>query len=215
MRRFYLENIEETSLILEGDEFQHAAKVLRLRRGDEICVFDGKGFEKKVTIVDSKKRSLILESREKKVFSDRRPSHEVAVAVAFPKARGRSFLTEKLVECGVREIIPLISQRSLPSPDTQRLKREALAACKQSGINHLPKIHEAMPLEKVLLRENCVILDPKGERKLTFQFPLTFIVGPEGGWTAEESSLTVLRWNLGKQVFRTETASLVALARLT
>jgi 16S rRNA (uracil1498-N3)-methyltransferase len=217
MRRFYLTNINSPTWQLDGDEAHHLSKVLRAKKGDHFKAFDGQGHECIGQVVEIGRREISLKAIGNIEAIDRRPARDMRVAVAFPKARSRGFIMEKLVELGVREVQPLLCERGVDAPDPDRLLAQALTALKQCGINTLPKILPAIDIKKFLVQDNAnpTLLHPEGASNTPEHETITLIVGPEGGFSPQElQCFECPRWSLGKQVLRTETACMAALARL-
>lgn len=216
MPRFYLPDIQEPSLHLTGDEARHAVSSLRLKPGDILTVFNGQGSERPARVESVGKKGLTLTPLGASQGVDRRPARDVGVALAFPKARSRDLIVEKLVELGVRQIRPLVTLRSSGVPSLERLQAQALAACKQSGINTLPDILPPLrPRELPPEGRTLVILDPRGASTAPAGGRLTLLVGPEGGFDEVDlQGLLAERWCLGPQILRVETACLAAVARL-
>lgn len=217
VRRFFLDSLEGVALELEGDEAHHARNVIRVQEGQAVTLFDGRGSERTAVVKNLGRHTIGLEPSGDVVTVDRRPDRHLHVAVAYPKSRARGLLTEKLVELGVRSITPLTTRRGISPPDPNRLAREALAACKQCGINHLPVFHPAASLEdlKASPPAPLVVLDPDGQDPPP-DGELCLVVGPEGGLAEDEiRQLAAPCWSLGSSVLRVETACLAAIARLT
>lgn len=202
---------------LEGEEARHLSKILRAKPGDRFTAFDGKGHEADGEVLEIKRNQIIFKALEKIKAIDRRPQQRITVAVAFPKARSRGILMEKLVELGVKEVQPLITQRSVDAPDKDRLLAQSITACKQCGINTLPLIHPALKLKDYLRQNNSNVwlLHPEGSSTAPEADHITVMAGPEGGFSEEElKQISYKRWSLGNQILRSETACLAAVAKL-
>ena len=237
MARFYVPQprIEKGMLKVEGEEVKHIRKVLRLRGGDEITVFDGLGKEFEGTIVEEGLSSVVI--RVKSVYSSKRDSPlEVTLAQSLLKGEKMDYLIQKATELGVQEIIPFLSSRSVPLLEKLgRLKRHhrweriAIEASKQCGRGVVPKIEflqdysEMLPkaspnaLRLILWEREGTklkeILERSEERKKVF-----FIIGPEGGFSQEEleeaKRAGFIPVTLGRRILRAETASLCFLSIL-
>lgn len=202
---------------MEGDEARHLSKVLRAKVGDRFMAFDGMGHEAAGEITGIQRHHILFNALNTPQAIDRRPKRDIRVALVFPKARSRGIIMEKLVELGTRHIQPLLSQRGVDAPDTQRLLTQAITACKQCGINNLPTISAALTLKDFITSKpiNPVLLQPTGNTATPEADPITLVIGPEGGFSPEELTLIPYDyWSLGKQVLRSETACLAAVARL-
>ena len=138
--RFYLNSeISDGHAQLSGDQAHHALHVMRLRVGDELVLFDGRGWEHVARISAIQKQSLELEIKASQhVTAENRCS--VFVAVALPKGDRQKFLIEKLVELNVTGLIPLKTSRSVSLVNDQvakRLERNIIEASKQCERNVL------------------------------------------------------------------------------
>jgi 16S rRNA (uracil1498-N3)-methyltransferase len=123
---------------------------------------------------------------------------------------------------GIDEITPIICARSERREiKTDRLKKVAISAMKQSLKNFLPQINEAVPLKKLLeqpITDQRFICfgDAADEANLAHakvnEYHNLFLIGPEGDFTAQEITAAIEKGyqplNLGKSRLRTETAAL-------
>ena len=237
MARFYVPQprIEKGMLKVEGEEVKHIKKVLRLRAGDEVAVFDGLGKEFEGTIVEEGLSSVVI--RVQNVLSSKRDSPvEVALAQSLLKGEKMDYLIQKATELGVKDVIPFLSSRSVPLLDKLgKLKRHhrwekiAIEASKQCGRGVVPKIESLQDYSDMLRtaspntlrlilweREGTKlkeILESSKERKKVF-----FIIGPEGGFSQEEveeaKRAGFIPVTLGRRILRAETASLCFLSIL-
>jgi 16S rRNA (uracil1498-N3)-methyltransferase len=237
MTRFYVPQpkIEEGMLKIEGSEVRHIRRVLRLKTGDEITVFDGSGKDYEGTLVELGSTSVVI--KVQKIFSPPRESSlKVTLAQSLLKGEKMDYLIQKVTELGITEIVPFFSSRSIPLLEKSgRLKRYhrwekiAIEASKQCGRGMVPQIvplkdysemlqigsSDSLPLilwEKRGARLKEVLEESK-ERKKVF-----FIVGPEGGLSEEEvdqaRKMGFLPVTLGTRILRSETASLCFLSIL-
>src|SRR4030043_2196272 len=121
MPRFYVPQprIEKGMLRIEGDEVRHIRKVLRLRTGDEIIVFDGSAKEYEGMIVEDGPSSVVI--RIQNIFSSKKESPlEITLAQSVLKGEKMDYLIQKATELGVKEIIPFFSSRSIPLLDRSK-----------------------------------------------------------------------------------------------
>ena len=228
--RFYNPNLSSGKLTPE--ESHHAADVLRLRSGDSAAIFDGKGTETRVRLTQVSADEVTYET-----LSTARtppPTCRIRFGQALIKPVGMDLLIQKLTELGVSEIWPIASERSVSKPSgekriSHRWESIALSACKQSGQNWLPKIHETAPLDTFLSSPNPAppvgriigSLQPEAKPlpallaavQQTGKPPtLDLLIGPEGDFTPAEigraRSAGFQPASLGPLVLRSETASL-------
>jgi 16S rRNA (uracil1498-N3)-methyltransferase len=237
MARFYVPQprVEQGTLKVEGEEVKHIRKVLRLKEGDEITVFDGLGKELKGTIVEEGLSSVAI--RIEHVISSRKDSPlEVTLAQSLLKGEKMDYLIQKATELGVQDIIPFISSRSVPFLEkSKRLRRHhrwekiAVEASKQCGRTIIPKIEPVQDFSEMLRgaaqnalrlilweKEGMKLKEILGRSKERQEF--FFVVGPEGGFSQREieegKRAGFIPVTLGERILRAETASLCFLSIL-
>lgn len=207
MPRFFVERIADP-VVLSTAESRHAVRSLRLSPGAKVTVFDPReAWAGEILSVEGRVRVRLLE---------RLPGAElprVVVAAAVPKGNRLDWMVEKLAELGVAEFIPVRCARSvaaLGEGKRRRLEKIAVAAAKQSGSPLMAVSPERGVAE---LPADAVLLTPSATRPLEAG-PGTVVVGPEGGFTAEEEGRFPSRRSLGRTTLRVETAALAAAVRL-
>lgn len=230
-RRFRVDSLEDVAaskhVALPEAERRHA-RVLRLRPGDEVEVFDG---AQRVWLgrLDEDGRSVVLVEPE----TPARPARpRLILATAWPKGKRAAVLVEKCAELGVDEIVPLRCVRSVVVKEAgaaglERLRRIAAEAAKQSGRADVPAITTERTIPQLLeaLPDGTtpVLLDPRADASLATLLRATapdaarcILVGPEGGFTADEvreaGRLGARAARLGANVLRVETAAIAACA---
>jgi len=233
MELFYTEekNITEHQIKITGEEAHHIATVLRYKKGERIYVTDGEGFEYRA-VVDSVSEDLVVSTIVSKTRKPQEPLAQITLAQALIKAPKMDTLVEKTVELGVFEIIPIITQRSLPTMEGEgkhkRLNRIAIAALKSSKRSILPQIREPINFNELLAQADhyqAAFLAWEGERSKRIADLVTarpkrvlLIIGPEGGFTQEEvdlaNKMAVRTFSLGLRRLRSETAAISALSLL-
>lgn len=226
--RFFIEPpITGERALLTGSEVHHLAGVMRAKPGDEITLFDGSGREFRGRIETLKKDRCELAIVER-VDNNRELPVAIVAGVALPKGDRQKWLVEKLTELGVTELVPLLTRRGVVQPGEQaasRLRRSVIEASKQCGRNRLMEIGEPVavgdwftqvaPTEARLLADPAGLPISAGREQLASARRVYFAVGPEGGFTPEESSAgKAAGWqavSLGRCILRIETAA-IALA---
>ena len=237
MARFYIAHpkIEGGLLRVDGNEARHIHKVLRLKVGDPLSLFDapGKGYEG--SIVGLTPTSVVIQIH-KVCRSTGESSLDITLAQSLLKGEKMDYLIQKATELGIWSIQPFLSSRSIPIVDksqgmnrNRRWERIAIEASKQCGRGIVPKIHPILDFSSMLQwvpKESFrLILWEKEGRKLkevlrarSGRDRIVFVVGPEGGFSqgevkmaAEEEFLPI---QLGERVLRSETASLCLLSIL-
>lgn len=195
---------------LRADDLHHLEKVLRLRRGDPITIADGAGlwrparFDPEPTPTGRHQRSTP-------------PAPLLTVAFTPVKGVRPEWVVQKLTEVGVDRLIPVVTARSIVRWDPVRASRQhekmvvaARDACLQSRRLVLPLVSPVMSLS-AFLAENpgAVAADPAGSAMHADH--TTLVVGPEGGFSADELAAVDLV-ALPGNVLRAETAAVVAAA---
>jgi 16S rRNA (uracil1498-N3)-methyltransferase len=223
------------TLTLSGSAAHHLLRVLRLRTGDDLTVFNGAGgeFAARIAGIHGDRVALTLGAHTP---SERESPLAITLAQGISRADRMDLVLQKATELGVARIVPLLSERSvvrLAPPQAQRKLTHwqaiTVAACEQSGRNRLPQVCAPQPLAQFLAAERAadaaaharVLLAPAAARTCAELGPLhavSVLIGPEGGLTPAEIEDAVaagfIAVRMGPRVLRTETAALVALALL-
>ena len=237
MARFYVPEprIEGQTIRVTGEEVSHIRKVLRLRAGDRISIFDGFSKEYEGTIVEEAP-SFVLIRIESASSPQRESSLEITLAQSLLKGEKMDYVIRKATELGVKEMIPFLSSRSIPLLDKSRASKRhhrwekiAVEASKQCGRGVVPRIGllrdypemiEDAPRDSLRLilweregkRLKEILKDSIGKKQIFF------VIGPEGGLSKEEVQHAgrngFVPIILGKRILRAETASLCVLSIL-
>jgi len=218
------EHISQSTVTIDGDEFAHLTHVMRKKAGDVIRVVDGIGTAYDVELKEITKKTAVG------AIINTYPNHnepEISLTIAVGMLKNPSkfdFLVEKTTELGVREIIPLQTERTIsPHAKTDRWQKLALAAMKQSGRSYLPIVREAKSLDEFLKSTNSFDLkiiaqEIKGKTSVNRLTSLpgksiVVLIGPEGGFSDDEVNRCVdsgyQLLYLGERRLRTETAAIV------
>jgi len=222
-----LKNIKSNYLIIDGDEFNHLEHVMRKKIGDRFIVVDGLGSAYEVELISVEKKIA-----EAKILSKHKNHNEsdlnVTVAVGILKNPAKfDFLVEKVTELGVREIIPLHTERTIPEQaKTERWQKLALAGMKQCARSLLPTVQVLTSLEDLLKISNKFDLklvfhkdiEQKPDINQLINIPnlksVVILIGPEGGFSDSEIEKTISSGfkplSLGQRRLRTETAAIAA-----
>lgn len=222
-----------TEVRVVGDEAHHARRVLRLRVGDSCEVFNGLGCAAVGSIVCAEGNELTL--RVERKLPAMLPIARITLAVAVPKGTNMELIVQKSVEMGVARIFPLITERTIvrlsaseAASKTEKWRRIALEACKQCGVNTLPKIERPLPYSEFLgsdglptLRLQCALL-PKARplrevleaaRQQSVRDAL-LLIGPEGDFSPDEyeraGAAGYTAVSLGPIILRVESAVFTA-----
>ena len=208
----------------------HAVRVLRLRDGERIVLFDGEGGEAEATLqVRGKSACAHLEARRE---VDRESPLQIVLVQALAASDKMDWVVQKAVELGVSAVQPVQAERSVLRLAGERADKRhahwqqvAVSACEQCGRNRIPEVRPLQPLTQWLAAHRGAlnyVLAPGGAASFAdepaAQDVVHLLVGPEGGWSEAEMSAFdaagCRRVRLGPRVLRTETAGLAALAAL-
>jgi 16S rRNA (uracil1498-N3)-methyltransferase len=206
----------------------HVLRVLRLREGDPVTLFDGRGGEWEATLARDA-AAAVGEWRD----VEREARFQVTLVQGVSASERMDLTVQKTTELGVAAIQPVLARKSVvriagPRADArvEHWRRVAIAACEQCGRNRVPEVLAPVPLAEYCRSPSGalrLLLAPDGQTTLSAAAargpgPITLAVGPESGFdSAEETSLAhagFLPVRLGARVLRTETAAPAALAAL-
>lgn len=219
---------------LTPEQARHLGTVLRLKPGEEIEVFDGKGARYRAWLEDSPGHDAAVLRIAEPLAESRLRAVDVTLVQALAKGEKMELIIQKATELGAARIVPLSSERAVVRLDAERggskaerWRRVAQEAARQCGRADVPRIDEPLDWDGVLamLRDEPgrrgLLLDPEetalrlGPAALGAQRVL-IAVGPEGGFSPEErvraQSGGMISVGLGPLVLRTETAGLAALS---
>jgi 16S rRNA (uracil1498-N3)-methyltransferase len=228
----------EATLTLSAGPSAHIAKVLRLRAGAALSLFDGRGGEYEARILALERDGVRVQVGAHHGIEREAP---LAVTLLQGLARGErmDWIVQKATELGVAAIVPVISEHSIVRLDQQGARRRqqhwravAISACEQCGRNRVPEVRAPEAFERVCAEAQGalarLLLAPASAqslagaaRRLAASGPvaaLSLLIGPEGGLSAEELTIAqrhgFLACELGPRILRAETAPLAALAAL-
>lgn len=223
----------DSEVALPDHAAAHAVRVLRLRAGDAVTLFNGDGHEYPARLVAAGIREVRAEITSKKSPLRESPLR-ITLVQALARGEKMDWIVQKATELGVARIIPVSTGRSEVKLDAARggkrlehWRAVAIAACEQCGRNVLTGIEAPVELSGWLKTSagsrpgTRWMLHPEGHaraRDLRASGALELAVGPEGGFG--EADLAVLRAHdfralaLGPRILRTETAGIAALAAL-
>jgi len=213
---------------LAREAAHHASRVLRLRVGEPMTLFDGTGgeYDAKVASISGDGVAVTVGEHHP---DDRESPLRVTLVQGIAGADRMDFIIQKSVELGVTAIQPVLTSKSVVRLSKERgearlahWQRIVIAACEQCGRNRIPEVLPALPVAEYEAPTGAtkVMLSPQAAKNLKAlpQGPLVLAVGPEAGFDATEAKLLGQKGfegvRLGPRVLRTETAALAALAAL-
>lgn len=244
--RFYVSDLPNRQAISLPHAFSlpvavshHLDRVLRLKEGEAIVLFDGQGGEWLADIVQLGKQVQV--SLRDFMPVEREIAPRVTLVQSLASGDKMDWIVQKAVELGVAAIQPIAAERSVLKLSGDRAtKRQqhwqdiAISACEQCGGNRIPEVLPVMEWSRWLAQSTQEdyavrwILDPLESQTLSQQTVITaaqpsakvaVLIGPEGGFSpkeleqARQAGCQALR--LGQRILRTETAGLTVLAALS
>lgn len=227
-RLFLDRDLTRDSAALTERETNYLGNVLRLKRGDHVLAFNGRGQEREATI-----SSLARRHAELALLDHVAPMPEsqlrLTLLQSLPKTDAMDLIVQKITELGVHALWPIMTDFSVVKLDAERAAkradhwiRVARSACEQCGRHRPPDIKQVNSLEESLADV------PASGRKLVLEAgsasgidlepaavdDVFLIVGPEGGFSpADLDSIDAggfSRMRLGPRTLRAETAAIVA-----
>ena len=218
---------------IEGEAANHILRVLRLRTGDALTIFDGRGGEYAARIEEFRKGAVVVAVGDRSSPVRESP---LALTLAQGVSRGErmDWVVQKATELGVSRIIPVLTERTVVKLDAKQAERKRLhwqgiatAACEQSGRDRIPILDAPLALAEFLggvdRRASRVMLSPAASLRVA-DLPrrpgagILVLIGPEGGLAEAEQQAALAAGfaavRLGPRVLRTETAAVAALTLL-
>ncbi|MGB9191938.1 MULTISPECIES: 16S rRNA (uracil(1498)-N(3))-methyltransferase [unclassified Acinetobacter] len=232
MPRFYIEADLAVDMNAELTEtvFHHWVKVLRAQVGEKATLFNGRGGEYEVTLIEVAKKSARV-SVDSFNPDDRTPAFSTLLGQVMSKGDRMDYAIQKATELGVSKIQLLTSERCEMRLKYDRDQKKidhwqgiAIAACEQCGMNKVPEVLAPVSLQDWLETElptTKLVLAPNKDQVNVLENAtqdIALLIGPEGGLSEAEIQLSnqagFINWCIGNRVLRTETAPIVALSIL-
>ena len=215
---------------LPEEAAHHAANVLRIRAGEEVTLFNGRGGEYAARVLSIQKKRIHIRIEAHNAVERESPLHVVLVQGVSSGER-MEFTIRKAVELGVAEIRPVLTKTSVSRPKGDRAasrqahwQRIAISACEQCGRNTVPPVREIGPAPGGPFEQGALklLLSPFASLALSGilkkEAQIVVAAGPEAGFDEQEEAAFVKAGfqpvRMGPRVLRTETAALAALAAL-
>ena len=224
MRRFFGRK-ENDNIIIEGSEFIHMKKVLRMSEGDKFIASVNDEYDYYATIEKINKENLIA-SIEKKEKCPALPKNNLVLFQMMPKKEYFDSILPKAIELGVNEIYFFSSSYTMVKDfKRERVNQQVLSACKQCERSLLVPVHDVIKFNQMLemIKEFDVILFPnEHEKSIKFDTNLVknkkniaVVIGNEAGFSEDEASLIIKNgaksFTLGRRILRCDTAVVATL----
>lgn len=239
MRRFFIEpeNIAGSTALLTGQEARHISTVLRLATGTNVVLFDGSGsyYEAVLTRISSSRVEARIVSITPYIAAAEDFHSRLHLGIGLPKGKKMDLIIQKATELGITGLHPFSSRfcavQEKAGSRIQRWEKIALEACKQCNRPKPPDIYPAQDFHDLLTENAGDAHDLKlffwenkeGQKSIREIFaPLKkidsvmIIIGPEGGFSAEEAQLAADAGyepvTMGSRILRVETAAIAAVS---
>ena len=239
MQHFFVtpSQVEDDKIYIEGSDVNHIKNVLRMRIGEELAISDGNNVKYICHVAEFAEDSVFCQIDETLPLDTELPA-KIYLFQGLPKQDKMELISQKCVELGVHEIIPVIMKRSIVKLDEKKAKKKverwngiALAAAKQAGRGIIPKVSPVTSYKDALIRakDMDLVLVPyelAGGMETTKEIfasvkpgqSIGIFIGPEGGFDTEEVEMAKAIGGkiitLGRRILRTETAGFTVLAAL-
>ena len=238
MHRFFIPQLYNEEMYIEGVDARHISKVLRMQPGDKLQIVsdDGVSAMAEITAIASERVSVrCLE----KLAESHEPRVRLVLAQGLAKGEKMDFIIQKAVEMGAYSVIPVAMEHSVVRLDgakaakkVERWQKIAESAAKQSKRDIIPQVQPVQSMAEMLASGDCEtkIIAYECEDRLSLKAALKaaeaaggikellLIIGPEGGISEGELELArqagAVPVSLGRRILRAETAGLVAISAI-
>ena len=238
MHRFFVPQLYNEEMYIEGVDARHISKVLRMQPGAQLQIVsdDGVSAMAEITAIDSERVTVrCLE----KLAESHEPRVKLVLAQGLAKGEKMDFIIQKAVEMGAYSVIPVAMEHSVVRLDgakaakkVERWQKIAESAAKQSKRDIIPEVQPVQSMAEMLAKCTCQtkIIAYECEDRMSLKAALRageaaggisellLIIGPEGG--ISEAELEQARQagavpvSLGRRILRAETAGLVAISAI-
>ena len=232
MPRFFVNNINENNVIIDGNDALHIRKSLRMNVGDVLTVCcNGIDYSCEISEINTEKILLKVLFFNK---SESEPNINLTLYQAIPKSDKLELIIQKAVELGATQIVPVLTRRCISRPSEKDFQKKLLrynkiaeSASKQAGRAIIPQVLtminysnaiEAMKKDDV----SIVFYESGGLRLNEMNFSdkknISIMIGSEGGFDdleiseAQKNGIETV-W-LGNRILRCETAPITAISLL-
>lgn len=242
MHRFFVPQLYNETMTIEGVDARHISKVLRMQPGAQLQLVsdDGVSALAEITAIDSE---CVTVHCLEKLAESHEPAVRLILAQGLAKGEKMEFIIQKAVEMGAYSVVPVAMEHSVVRLDgakaakkVERWQKIAESAAKQSKRDIIPEVQPVQTMSQMLAANDCAtkIIAYECEDKKSLKAAmkeamkeaqakgaltdLLLIIGPEGG--ISEAELETARAagavpvSLGRRILRAETAGLVAISAI-
>ena len=221
-KRFFVLGAKLGKNIIEGDEHNHLANVMRFKVGDEVILIADDDFDYYGTVEEIKKNHTVVNvtKKEKNLCN---PTVEVTAFVAMNKREQTSLMVRMLSELGVSFYVPIITKWTLGQDRTDKMERyqkiadQSVKQCRRSKTMKIMEPQKLITACKSFKEYDVVLFAYENENKnvipnLEQKKKVAFVIGPVAGFDVDEAELIersgAKAVTLGKRILRAETATI-------
>lgn len=221
--RYFFENLNENVVSFSGQEANHIAKVRRKRVGDEIVGFNGDGYDYKLkinSILKNEVKANVISKQKNRSFNQQK----IVVYLAMLKNEALQTAIDNLAELNVSEVKLFKADFSVATVDSKKLQKltaistQASKQCERADIMKITIIDKPQIKQDILQFNNAFFAYENSTKQISkFNGSFALIIGPEGGFSAEEvkyfNSFSK-EISLGTTILRAEVAVVAAVSSL-
>ena len=238
MHRFFVPQLYNETMTIEGVDARHISKVLRMQPGAQLQIVsdDGVSALAEISAIDSE---CVTVHCLEKLAESHEPAVRLILAQGLAKGEKMEFIIQKAVEMGAYSVVPVAMEHSVVRLDgakaakkVERWQKIAESAAKQSKRDLIPQVQPVQSMAEMLTSCDCEtkIIAYECEDRLSLKaalqaagaaggiHELLLIIGPEGGISEGELELArqagAVPVSLGRRILRAETAGLVAMSAI-
>ena len=240
MSKFFVKQnqIENNAIKVTGEDVNHIANVLRMRKNDEIQLCNQDTGENYIAIITNIFKDCVECEIKEKIEKTTESNVHITLFQGIPKFEKMELIIQKCTEIGVKNIVPVMMERTVVKLDDkvaskklERWQKIAEIASKQSMRDCIPNVEKLIKITEIdeskfdrilvayeneehnMLKNELNKLKKKGK-----EYNIAIVIGPEGGISEKEIDIlkekNAVFVSLGKRILRTETAGLVMLGNI-
>ena len=211
---------------LDRAQTHYLGSVLRLKSGNSVLVFNGRDGEWSATLTMRRRAAALVVADRARAQTQPADLHYLFAPL---KAARFDYMVQKAVEMGVSRLQPVFTRHTqVTRVNVERMRANAIEAAEQCGVLSLPEIATPAALPHLMAERDSVrrlifcdeaseVTNPVAALTGLARTPLAVLIGPEGGFAADERALllkqpNVVRLSLGPRILRADTAAVAALA---
>lgn len=220
----------DSTVVLDKVASHHLIRVLRMKTGASITVFNNSKHEYDCVLLDENQKATSIRVNGVTECHTESPLR-IHLLQGVSRGDRMDLSIQKATELGLAKITPVICTRTNVSFDPDRARKKLdhwqqiiVSACEQSGRSQLAELDDICDLETALQQTSPalkLVLDPRADtslRKIDAHNDIILLIGPEGGLSEAEVALAkqngFIGISLGPRILRTETAAIACISAL-